>query len=192
MWDAGKTLELHSESFKELRQSDNDTLGAVQVLAIQNQQLRDELRHERELRQTEVAALRRELSQVQENLELRFRLELSKPCANCRQKKKSSPRPCLFSKNQRDAKFIAGLNLLISVSWRVAIHRPQIERRTSRGNAEPSPPRFAPPRPRNTPRVRRTTCDAEANPARKRPLFAAFSSGFALYTANHADFSDER
>jgi len=77
VWDAGKTLELHSESFKELRQSDNDTLGAVQVLAIQNQQLRDELRHERELPQTEVAALRREKAQVQENLELRLRLELS-------------------------------------------------------------------------------------------------------------------
>ncbi len=77
VWDAGKTLESHSESFKDLRQTDEDTMKVAQVLIMQNQQLRDELRHERELRQTEVAALRRELSQVQENLELRFRLELS-------------------------------------------------------------------------------------------------------------------
>jgi len=77
LWDAGNTLESHSESFKELRQSDDDVLEIVHVLAVQNQQLRDELRHERELRQTEVAALRRELAQIQENLELRFRLELS-------------------------------------------------------------------------------------------------------------------
>lgn len=76
-WDASKTLETHGESLKELDQNDRDALTAMQVLAVQNQQLRDELRHERELRQTEVAALRRELSQVQENLELRFRLGLS-------------------------------------------------------------------------------------------------------------------
>ena len=73
VWDAGNTLESHSESFRELRQSDKEQLTAVQVLALQNQQLRDE----RELRQTEVAALRRGLAQMQQNLELRLRLEVS-------------------------------------------------------------------------------------------------------------------
>ncbi len=57
-WDAGKTLESHGEFLEELRESDKDTLAAMQVLAVQNQQLRDELRHERELRQSVTALAR--------------------------------------------------------------------------------------------------------------------------------------
>ena len=76
-WDMSKTLESHSESFRDLRQNDEDSMKLMQALIISNQHLTDELRHERELRQTEVAALRRELAQVQENLGLRLRLELS-------------------------------------------------------------------------------------------------------------------
>lgn len=77
LWDAGKSLEEHSAAIEELRSESQRLLSLVQVLAVENQQLRGDLQHERELRQEQIESLRRELADSQEKIELRLRLELS-------------------------------------------------------------------------------------------------------------------
>lgn len=77
LWDAGKHLQEQSAATQETKEETERVLNLVQVLAVQNQQLQNDLKHERELRQQEIAALRRELADAEEKIELRLRLELS-------------------------------------------------------------------------------------------------------------------
>lgn len=77
LWDAGKYLKEHGAAIEESKEEDERLLNLVQLLAVQNQQLRSDLTHERELRGQQIESLRRELADSQEKIELRLRLEIS-------------------------------------------------------------------------------------------------------------------
>jgi predicted RNase H-like nuclease (RuvC/YqgF family) len=77
LWDSGKLLQEHSADIKELKQQNGQLLHLVQLLAVQNQQMSNDVKHERELRQEQIDSLRRELADSQEKTELRLRLEIS-------------------------------------------------------------------------------------------------------------------
>ncbi len=77
LWDAGKYLQEHSAEIKASKEEETRLLNLVQLLAVQNQQLKSDLNHERELREQQIESLRRELADAQEKTELRLRLEIS-------------------------------------------------------------------------------------------------------------------
>lgn len=70
LWDAGQKSEQTSRQLSEAQDQ-------IQKLAELNKFLYAQIQHERELRQQEIASLRRELADSQEKIELRLRLEIS-------------------------------------------------------------------------------------------------------------------
>lgn len=70
---AGKTRRNNAPS----KEDNGRLLSLVQMLTMQNQRLRSDSQHERELRGEQIESLRRELADSQEKTELRLRLELS-------------------------------------------------------------------------------------------------------------------
>ncbi len=66
LWDAGKLLQEHTESIESSKENEQKMLAMMQALLSQNQELKRELQHEKELRAKDL-----------ENLELRLRLQIS-------------------------------------------------------------------------------------------------------------------
>ena len=77
LWDAGKHLQEQSAATQEAKEETERVLNLVQMLAVQNQQLHNDLKHERELREQQIESFRREIADSQERTVLRLRLELS-------------------------------------------------------------------------------------------------------------------
>lgn len=84
LWDAGKYLQEHSAAIKESKEDNGRLLSLVQMLAVQNQQLRGDLEHERELRQEQIESLRRELADSQEPSSCVCDSNFRKDCGSCR------------------------------------------------------------------------------------------------------------
>jgi hypothetical protein len=69
LWDAGEKTVEHSAAIDDLQENDRRLLQLIQTLAGENERLRDELRHGRELRERDLRELKLELRlQISEEL----------------------------------------------------------------------------------------------------------------------------
>ena len=70
LWDSGKQIEVNVADIKSLQEDNERLTRVVQILANEQERLRDELRHERELRESAMRELRLE-QQLRMSEELR-------------------------------------------------------------------------------------------------------------------------
>jgi hypothetical protein len=69
LWDAGKETRENRVDIEALQAANIELFEFLQALAVENERLRDELRHERELRERDLRELKLELRlQISEEL----------------------------------------------------------------------------------------------------------------------------
>jgi hypothetical protein len=76
LWDAGKQSEDNREDIKTLAEDQTRLFRVVQILSNENYRLRDELRHERELRERDRSERERDLRELKLELRLQIAEEL--------------------------------------------------------------------------------------------------------------------